>query len=941
MHRFWCLVILLFCTQQVWAGILYVPSQDHNTIQSAIDTAIPGDTIIVSPGAYVENIDFKGKAITVQSTDPNDPNIVAATIINGSNPVDPNFGSVVLFKSGEDHNSVLAGFTITGGTGSWLLISWKYSGINWNRCGGGVLCYNMSAPTITKNVITDNLAGQGGAIYVYGNPVNPNDPTDPPVHVKPIITDNTFFNNSVSANHGFAPPDTNHPLYDHGDGGAIVCFQGVDANIVGNYIADNNASAYGGGIHLRQWCNGLIAQNEITDNNALIGGGIHLTYTSNPTIRDNLISGNVASSLGGGGIYVYYLSAPLIERNLITDNNSSNGAGVGVYYTSAGTIRDNLICKNFGGYGIRVVGSTPAIRSNTIAYNAKGGIDRTSGDTEITNNIIASNGTGWGILVMSTPYPTIKYNNIWNNSKGTTGPNIPDQTGINGNISVDPNFVAPDANDYHLAAGSPCINAGDPNYTPDTNETDYYGDNRIMFQRIDIGADEAGLIRNATTGRQYETIQQAVNDSNNGDIIVISPGSYTGTGNRDINFRGKAITVQSIDPNDWDVVAATIIDSNGYDPCLHRGFYFSSGEGPNSVVAGLTITRGGGVYEGGAVCCYNHSSPTIRNCIITANAPRGRGAIYCDTSSPVITNCIFTDNIVVQGYGAGVCAMYNANPIITNCIFSNNHAYGPGRHGGAIYCHDHCNAFIANCIITANTADHRGGGIAAYWSSPTYLNCTIVGNKSLEGGGLSSFRESNPLVINCIVRDNIAPDGNQIALINTLRIWGVNIPTEMTVMFSDIEGGQAQATVDPYCTLHWGLGNIDVDPNFIDAGHWDINNLGDPNDDFFIPGDYHIPPNSACVDIGDNNSIPSFLTTDIDGEERLFNTRVDMGADEMVITGPIDLDNDGIIGYFELSTLIDEWLITGPGLQNDFYPDGVVNFVDFAVLAEQWLSTVK
>jgi parallel beta-helix repeat protein len=917
-----------------------VPSPDHNTIQSAIDTAVAGDTIIVSPGAYVENIDFKGKAITIQSTDPNDPNIVTSTIINGSNPADPNFGSVVLFKSSEDHNSVLAGFTITGGTGSWLLVAWDLYGVYWNRCGGGVLCCNMSEPTITKNIFTANLAGQGGAIYVYGNPVNPNDPTDPPVHVKPIITENTFFNNSATTGHGFTPPDANHTLYDHGDGGAIVCFQGVDANIIGNYIADNNASAYGGGIHLRQWCNGFIAENEILDNNALLGGGIHLTYTSKPTIRDNLISGNIVGGLGGGGIYVYYLSQPLIERNIITNNTSTNGAGIGVYYTSSGTIRDNLICKNFSGYGIRVVGSTPAIRANTIADNAKGGIDCDwSANPNIADNIIAGNGPGWGIWVHDSSAPVIKYNDVWNNNKGTTGPDIPDQTGINGNISADPNFVAPDTNDYHLDLNSPCINAGDPNYTVEPNETDYYGDKRIMFQRIDIGAAEAGVIRNATTGIQYETIQQAVDDSNNGDVIIVTPGTYTGTGNRDINFHGKAITVQSTDPNNWDIVASTIIDSNGSNQ-MHRGFYFSSGEGPNSVVAGLTITRGGVVYEGGAVCCYNHSSPTIRNCIITVNAPRGRGAIYCDTSSPVITNCIFTDNIVVQGYGAGVCAMYNANPIITNCIFSNNHAYGPGRHGGAIYCHDHCNAFISNCIIIANTADHRGGGIAAYWSSPTYLNCTIIGNKSLEGGGLSSFRESNPLVINCIVRDNIANDGNQLALISTSRVWQPPyLPTEMTVMFSDIAGGLAQATVDSGCTLHWGAGNIDIDPNFIDAGHWDINNPGDPNDDFFIPGDYHIPPNSACVDIGDNNSIPSFLTTDIDGEERLFNIRVDMGADEMVITGPIDLDNDGIIGYFELASLFDEWLITGPGLQNDFYPDGVVNFVDFAVLAEQWLST--
>ena len=107
MHRFWCLVILLLCSQQVWAGILYVPSPDHNTIQSAIDTAVAGDTIIVSPGAYVENIDFKGKAIVVRSE--NGP---ANCIIDCNNT-----SCGFYFHTGEGISSVLRGFTIIKGYG--------------------------------------------------------------------------------------------------------------------------------------------------------------------------------------------------------------------------------------------------------------------------------------------------------------------------------------------------------------------------------------------------------------------------------------------------------------------------------------------------------------------------------------------------------------------------------------------------------------------------------------------------------------------------------------------------------------------------------------------------------------------------------------------------------------------------------------------------------
>jgi len=302
MKRFLFATVLFCCPGWLWGQVLTVPG-DYPTIQSAINQADDGDTVLVSPGTYQENIDFLGKAITVSSVNPNDPNVVAATIIDGSSPADANKGSVVTFHSGEDNNSVLTGFTLTGGTGSWVLVSWEYKGLRWNRCGGGVLCYNLSAPTICKNVLVNNTAGQGGGIYVYGDPVNPDDPSDPPVHINPVISGNTFINNSAVVEHGFSPPDGNYPANDHGDGGAIVAFQGVEV-IRGNLIEDNHADYYGGGIHLRQWSNGLVEGNLIQSNDARLGGGVHITYISSPVIRSNQIKLNKATNLGGGGLYV-------------------------------------------------------------------------------------------------------------------------------------------------------------------------------------------------------------------------------------------------------------------------------------------------------------------------------------------------------------------------------------------------------------------------------------------------------------------------------------------------------------------------------------------------------------------------------------------------------------------------------------------------------------
>ena len=927
MKRFLLIALFILCSSRTQAQILQVPSGQYSSIQSAINNANNYDTVIVLPGTYQENIDFLGKAVTVRSVDPNDADIVAATVIDGNEPNDPNYASVVTFGSGESEQSVLEGFTITGGTGSWVQIYWQYKGDLWNRCGGGVLCLS-SSPVIRKNVFRDNLAGQGGGIYFYD-------------HSSPVITGNTFIDNFAVKGHGFDDPDPDDPnVYDSGDGGAIVGFQYCDATIADNLIEHNHADFYGGGIHVRQWSNGLIKNNYIIGNDSKLGAGVHITYTSSPNVVDNIIENNIAGSLGGGGIYVYYQSEPLIERNTITRNTSSNGAGIGVYYDSAPTIRNNLIYKNNDGAGIRIVGSAPVIIHNTITANYNTGIDcQPNSSPVIENNIITSNGPGWGICVSNASSPVMRYNNLWDNGSGTCGPTIPDQTGINGNISVSSRFFDPNNDDYHLNYDSRCINAADPNcIVGDLNDLD--GLPRLMGQFVDIGAYETLPVWNISTGDEYYNIQDAVDDANDANTIIVTLGAHTGSGNRDIEFLGKAITVQSIDPNDPDIIAATIIDCQGSDLDPHRGFHFRNQEGPNSVLAGLTMTNGGGRYDGGAIRCWSNSSPTIKNCIITNNLSGGRaGGIYCgNDSSPIISNCIITNNIATRGYGGAIACFYYCSPTITNCIITNNLAQGNGHHGGGIYCHEHSDAIVANCIVTANSAGHRGGGLYAYWSSPTFINCTVIGNTAEQGGGIGSFRESNPFVINCIVRDNISPYGDQLALINTSSIWpGTDIPTSMTVSFSNIQGGQAEVYVQEGCDLIWGNGNIDIDPNFVDTGYWnDANTPTDPNDDFFVSGNYHLLPASDCINAGDNTSLPSASTADIDGEQRIFDDIVDMGADE-VVTNPFDLNDDGVIDYLELAVLTDEWLQNGAELQTDFNEDSFIDFADYAELAGQWL----
>lgn len=127
---------------------------DYTTIQEALDASTDGDTIIVLPSegspddAYLENIDFPPKTITLRSINPDDPTIVGATIIDG----DAN-GSVVTFESGATADTVLDGFTVRNGQAGY---------------GGGIYCYSTS-PTIKRCTIIRNSAAYGGGVYCHSS----------------------------------------------------------------------------------------------------------------------------------------------------------------------------------------------------------------------------------------------------------------------------------------------------------------------------------------------------------------------------------------------------------------------------------------------------------------------------------------------------------------------------------------------------------------------------------------------------------------------------------------------------------------------------------------------------------------------------------------------------------------------------------------------------
>jgi hypothetical protein len=192
---------------------------------------------------------------------------------------------------------------------------------------------------------------------------------------------------------------------------------------------------------------------------------------------------------------------------------------------------------------------------------------------------------------------------------------------------------------------------------------------------------------------QFPTIQTAVDAAGVHDIVIVADGTYTGPGNRDINFAGKAVTVRSANGPE-----NCIIDCQGTGLEPHRAFYFGNGEGPDSVVDGFTITNG---YDwlGGAVLC-EYSSPTITNCVFHQNAAEWYGgAMENYYSSPVVSNCIFSGNRILDSGNGGAIDNDASSPTITNCTFHNNSA----DYGGAIYDNNPATT-VTNSILWANNA---------------------------------------------------------------------------------------------------------------------------------------------------------------------------------------------------------------------------------------------
>jgi len=439
---------------------IYVPN-DYPTIQAAINAATDGNVVLVADGTYHENINFKGKAITVASHYyfDGDSSHKSNTIIDGSQSSNPDSGSVVYFISGEDTTSVLYGFTITNGTGT--IGHYTYGGVQYPvRAGGGIICRNSGGRFVSNNIINNTVSynedviGGGLSAGDFGSDAW-------------VILDNNHIKNNT-LNGGFIAT---------GGGVGLTC----NGKIINNVISNNSCTgsewdASGGGIkvttELQYPRTVFIENNHINhnfvkgkgtpdnDNWAALGGGIQV-YGSKVLILNNEISHNQLTDFGngigsGGGIYMYLAaSGSVISANTISNNKNEvtgiqTGGGICLGTGNGLSITNNIISGNSAshGGGIRLRENSAKIINNTIVDNTAsisgGGLYSYNSIPIVLNTILWDNEASSGPQVSGNFH--VRYSDIKGNYSGE------------GNFDLDPSFA--DTLSFILSKSSPCIGAG-------------------------------------------------------------------------------------------------------------------------------------------------------------------------------------------------------------------------------------------------------------------------------------------------------------------------------------------------------------------------------------------------------------------------------------------------------------------------------------------------
>ncbi len=381
---------------------------------------------------------------------------------------------------------------------------------------------------------------------------------------------------------------------------------------------------------------------------------------------------------------------------------------------------------------------------------------------------------------------------------------------------------------------------------------------------------------------QYNTIKLAIVYAEDDDTILVSPGDYTGLGNRDLDFGRKPITLMSLKgPH------ATKLDCQGTSAEPHRVFRLHQRETNRTVIQGFTITGGyapptgpDSLSFGGGLIVVNGSSPIIRDCVIIDNfAFDGGGGVYCsDSAAPIFINCIIQNNETpFENAGSTITSgggvlLHGSSPTFDECLIADNiSARGGGLSGGQT------DLTIINSQIRSNCAEGwysfepsasgSGGGLYLQNSNLQISGSEIYGNRAMaenrmhyypgQGGGLSSVN-STIMIDNCTIVGNYAKttSDNKPGEGGGLYLSGSSVTISKSIIAFSFDG---EAVFDDGTDKSGQLSNLNIScsdfyENF--GGDWvgavsgfenvDGNFSADPLFCNIFSADFHLLPGSPC-----------------------------------------------------------------------------------------------
>jgi subtilisin family serine protease len=303
---------------------------------------------------------------------------------------------------------------------------------------------------------------------------------------------------------------------------------------------------------------------------------------------------------------------------------------------------------------------------------------------------------------------------------------------------------------------------------------------------------EFELPRTIRVSGDPNAIQDAIDLARPGDALIVLTGTYIGP----INTRGKNITVTSTNPDDPNIVAATVVDCNQ----TGRGLIFNSGEDANTLVSGLTIIGGNILGQGAGIFVGSGCSPTIRNVVVAdCNA-------FADPNA-----------IAGQSNGGGIYVSSNARPEFINVTVRNCSAVS----GGGAFCESDSAAVFKACIFSQNTATSGGGMFCEIGSLITVVDCNFADNVAIRGAGLYAAAAASGRVVDTLfIGNDASEDGGAVYLIEA---------DDILIAGCDILSNYALRGAGLYCEYASGLTVTDCAIRFNQAPY-DAVDMNDPND---------------------------------------------------------------------------------------------------------------